>query len=59
LLCQQDENFGHPVIVSMLHTLRGAAIDLDGEKLQDVIPRLKREVIDGDVEVSFKDASYR
>jgi hypothetical protein len=38
----------------VLRTYRGNAIDLAGQKLQDVLPRLKREVIDVEIEVSFR-----
>jgi len=38
----------------VLRTHRGNTIDLTGKKLKDILPRLKREVIDVEVEVSFK-----
>jgi len=44
----------NPTIVSVLRTHRGNTIDLAGKKLKDILPRLKREVIDVEVEVSFK-----
>ena len=44
----------NPTIVSVLRSYRGNAIDLAGKKLKDVLPRLKREVIDVLVEVEFK-----
>lgn len=44
----------NPTIVSVLRAHRGNAIDLAGKKLKDILPRLKREVIDVEVEVSFK-----
>lgn len=44
----------NPTIVSVLRTHRGNTIDLAGKKLKDVLPGLKREVIDVEVEVSFK-----
>jgi IS4 transposase len=44
----------NPTIVSVLRTYRGNAIDLAGKKLQDVLPRLKREAIDILVEVEYK-----
>ena len=43
----------------MLKTYKGNAIDLAGKKLQDVLPRLKREVIDILVEVEFKASASR
>jgi hypothetical protein len=44
----------NPTIISVLKTYRGKAIDLAGKKLQDVLPRLKWEVLDCLVEVEFK-----
>jgi len=44
----------NPTIVSVLHTNRGNANDLAGKKLKDILPQLKQEVIDIEVEVSFK-----
>ncbi|MDF9410029.1 transposase [Pelotomaculum isophthalicicum JI] len=38
----------------MLRVHQGNTIDLAGKKLKDMLPRLKREVIDIEVEVSFK-----
>jgi len=49
----------NPTIVSVLRAYRGNAIDLAGKKLQDVLPLLKREVIDVLVEVSFKGSASR
>jgi hypothetical protein len=43
----------------VLRTHRGNTIDLAGKKLKDVLPRLKRGVIDVEIEVSFKDASKK
>jgi len=49
----------NPTIVSVLRTHRGNAIDLAGQKLQDVLPRLRREVIDVEIEVAFKGSSSK
>lgn len=49
----------NPTIESVLRQYRGRAIDLAGKNLQDVLPQLKREVLDISVEVSFKRRSYR
>ena len=49
----------NPTIVSVLRTHRGNAIDLAGQKLQDVLPRLKREVIDVEIEVSFRGSASK
>ena len=58
------ENEGHfvsrlkttanPTIVSVLRSYKGQPIDLAGKKLQDVLPLLKREVIDAEIEVAFR-----
>jgi len=44
----------NPTIVSVLRTYRGNAVDIVGKKLKDILPQLKRKVIDIEVEVSFK-----
>lgn len=44
----------NPTIISVLRAHRGNTIDLAGKKLKDILPQLKREVIDVEVEVSFK-----
>lgn len=49
----------NPTIVSVLKTYKGNSIDLAGKKLQDILPRLKREVIDCLVEVEFKASASR
>jgi putative transposase len=49
----------NPLIVSVLRQHRGQAIDLAGMNLKDILPRLKREVLVVEVEISFKRRSYR
>lgn len=49
----------NPTIVSVMRTYKGNAIDLVGRKLQDILPRLKREVVDCLVEVEFKASASR
>ncbi len=44
----------NPTIVSVLQSHRDKTIDLAGKKLKDILPQLKQEVIDVEVEVSFK-----
>ena len=44
----------NPTIVSVLRAHWGNTTDLTGKKLKDILPRLKQEVIDIEVEVSFK-----
>jgi len=43
----------------VLRAHRGNTIDLAGKKLKDILPRLKQEVIDVEVEVSFKDRASK
>lgn len=49
----------NPTIVSVLQKYRGRAIDLAGKSLQDILPHLKREVLDVLVEISFKRRPYK
>jgi IS4 transposase len=49
----------NPTIVSVLQKYRGQAIDLRGKSLQDILPHLKREVLDVLVEISFKRRPYK
>lgn len=53
------KNTANPTIVSVLRTYRGQAIDLAGKKLKEVLPRLRRDVLDVLVEVSFNRRSYK
>lgn len=43
-----------PLFVRSLTVHRGRAIDLDGKRLREVLPRLDREGLDAEVELSFK-----
>jgi putative transposase len=47
-----------PVFVRSLKVHRGRAIDLEGKRLSEVLPRLQREVLDAEVELSFKRRVY-
>jgi len=49
----------NPRIVGVSQKWRGNSIDVIGEKLRDVLPRLKREVLDVEVEVEFKRRKYK
>lgn len=63
-----DRNGGHfisrlkkganPLIVGVNRSHRGRSIALVGEKLQEVLARLKRELLDVDIEVRFQRRSY-
>lgn len=48
----------NPTIVSVLRKYRGQAIDISGMTLKEILPKLKREVLDVQVEVSFNRRSY-
>ncbi|MCL6449298.1 MAG: IS4 family transposase [Armatimonadetes bacterium] len=49
----------NPTIVSVLRAYRGNPIDLAGKKLKEILPRLKREVIDVEVEVFIKGSASK
>jgi IS4 transposase len=49
----------NPTIVSMLRTHRDNTIDLASKKLKDILPQLKQEVLDVEVEVSFKGSASK
>ena len=49
----------NPLIVGINRKWRGNSIDVVGKKLRDVLPLLKREVLDVEVEVTFKRRKYR
>lgn len=49
----------NPTIVSVLRKYRGQAIDLSGKSLKDILPHLKREVLDVLVELSFRRRPYK
>ena len=49
----------NPLIVGVHRKWRGRTIPVVGEKLRDLLPRLKRGVLDVEVEVSFSRRAYR
>lgn len=49
----------NPLIVGVNRKWRGNSIDVVGKKLRDVLPLLKREILDVEVEVEFKRRKYR
>ena len=49
----------NPKLLKSLRKWRGNSIKLDGERLQDVLGRLQREVLDVEVELEFKLRKYR
>jgi hypothetical protein len=48
----------NPIIVKLHRQVRGNAIDVEGKKLKDVIGKLKREVLDAELEAVFQRRSY-
>ncbi|MDW7776341.1 MAG: IS4 family transposase [Methanosarcinales archaeon] len=68
LFVRIKENGGHfvsrikknadPLIVSINRPCRGQSIDVVGKRLGDVLPKLRRQVLDVNVEISFKRRSY-
>ena len=49
----------NPLIVGVNRKWRGNSIDVVGQKLRDILPRLKREILDVEVEVEFKRRKYK
>ncbi len=47
-----------PVITQVYSTCRGRAMDLVGQPLSEVLPKVKRQVVDAEVEVSFRRRAY-
>nr|QNO46670.1 hypothetical protein GCLKPONB_00001 [Methanosarcinales archaeon ANME-2c ERB4] len=48
----------NPTIVQLNRTCRGNSISVEGKKLRDVLPHLKRGILDVMVEVTFKRRKY-
>jgi len=48
----------NPIITALHRTHRGRTVELVGQRLQDVLPRLKREVLDAEVTVTFSRRRY-
>lgn len=49
----------NPLIVGVNRKCRGNSVDVVGKKLRDVLPRLKREILDVEVAVEFKRRKYK
>ncbi len=47
-----------PLIVDLNNTCRGNSIDVKGKYISEILPKLKRQVLDAEVEVSFKRPNY-
>lgn len=48
----------NPTVTKLIRTVRGNSIDVVGQKIGDILPRLRREVLDVLVEVSFRRRTY-
>lgn len=57
-LTRAKSNF-NPVITAVHRTWRGRSIDVVGQKLRDVLPKLQRAVLDIEAEVQFDTRSYK
>jgi IS4 transposase len=53
------KSHANPRIVAVHRRWRGQSVPVVGEKLQDVLGRLQREILDVQVEVSFDKRAYR
>jgi IS4 transposase len=49
----------NPLIIKAYSVCRGQSIDVSGCYLKDVLPKLKRQILDVEVEVSFKRRAYK
>jgi len=47
-----------PLIVDVYNTCPRNSIDVKGKYLSEILPRLKRQVLDVEVEISFKKPNY-
>ena len=47
-----------PLFVRSLSVHRGRAIDLEGKRLSEVLPRLQRQTLDAEVELAFRRRTY-
>jgi IS4 transposase len=56
-ITRAKSNF-NPVIVGLNRSWRGRSIDVVGDRLLDVLPRLQRAVLDVDVEVTYDKRVY-
>jgi putative transposase len=47
-----------PLIVDVHNTCRGNCIDVKGKRISEILPKLKRQVLDVEVEVSFRRQNF-
>jgi putative transposase len=48
----------NPLIIDVYNTCSGNSIDVKGKYLNEILPKLKREVLDVEVEIPFKRPNY-
>jgi IS4 transposase len=53
---KKDSN---PLILSVLRTYRGNSIELDGKRWKEVRDKIKREVLDAEIKVTFSRRAYK
>lgn len=53
------KNGSNPTITKLIRVVRGRSIDLVGKRLKEVLPALKRGVLDVEVKVNFDTRSYK
>jgi IS4 transposase len=49
----------NPLIIRANRTWKGQSVDVSGCYLQDILPKLKRQILDVEIEVSFKRRAYK
>lgn len=47
-----------PVITQVYSTCRGRVMDLTGKSVSEILPKVKQQVVDAEVEVSFRRRTY-
>jgi hypothetical protein len=47
-----------PLITEVYKTCSGNSIDVKGKKISEILPKLKRQVLDVEVEITFKVRNY-
>lgn len=47
-----------PLITEVYNTCQGNSVDVNGKYLSEILPKLKRQVLDVEVEISFKRPNY-
>jgi putative transposase len=53
------KNNSNPLFLSTLRTYRGNAIELEGKRWKDVKEKMKRSILDAEIEISFSRRAYK